>query len=117
MKNSMRIITAILCMAIGYISITNCQKEKKVTMKPEDSSVIPGIPDDDNSGKICFSFNDVGEIVKYESSDHHKRIDGTFQEVDAVECRSNHKKIDDIEVPMKFTIVRMLPNGIHEEFW
>jgi len=86
-------------------------------MKPEDSSVIPGIPDDDNSGKICFSFNDVGEIVKYESSDHHKRIDGTFQEVDAVECRSNHKKIDDIEVPMKFTIVRMLPNGIHEEFW
>ena len=117
MKNSMRIITAILCMAIGYISITNCQTEKKVTMKPEDSSVILGTPDHDNSGKICFSVNDVGEIVKYEPSDHHKRIDGTFQKVDAIEYRSNYKKIDDIEVPMKFTIVWMLPNDVHEEFW
>lgn len=55
MKNSMRIITAILYMAIGYISITNCLMEKKFT--------------------------------------------------------------DDIKVPMKFTMVRVLPDGIHEEFW
>ena len=79
--------------------------------------MILDIPDGDNSGKIGFSFNDVGEIVKYESSDRYKRIDDTFQEVDAIEYRSNYKKIDDIEVPMKFTIVRVLPNGIHEEFW
>ena len=55
MKNSMRIITAILYMAIEYISITNCQMEKMVT--------------------------------------------------------------DDIKVPMKFIMLRVLPDGIHEEFW
>ena len=117
MKNSMRIIKAILCMPIRYISITNFQIKKTVAMKAEDSSAIPGIPDGDKSGKICFSFNDVGEIVKYESSDRYKGIDRTFQQLDAIEYRSNYKKIDDIEVPMKFTIVRVLQNGTHEEFW
>ena len=57
------------------------------------------------------------KMVTYESSDRHNRIDGTFQEVGSIEYRSNYKKIDDIKVPMKFTIVRVLPNGIHEEFW
>jgi len=79
--------------------------------------VILGLPDGHNSGKIRFSFNDVGEIVKYESSDRYNRIDGTFQEVGSIEYRNNYKRIDDIKVPMKFTIVRVLPNGIHEEFW
>ena len=72
---------------------------------------------DDNSGKIRFCFNDVGEIVKDESSDRYDRIDGTFQEVGSIGYRNDYKKIDGIKVPMKFTIMMVLPNGIHEEFW
>ena len=79
--------------------------------------MILGISDGDNSGEIRFSFNDVGEIVKYESSDRYNSIDGTFQEVGCIGYRNDYKKIDGIKVPMKFTIVRVLPNGIHEEFW
>lgn len=104
-------------MAVGYIIIMNCQMEKMVTKEIGGSSVMLGIPDDDHSGKIRFSFNDAGEIVKDESSDRYNRIDGTFQEVGSIGYRSNYKKIDGIKVPMKFTIVRVLPNGIHEEFW
>ena len=79
--------------------------------------MILGIPDGDNSGKIRFSSNDAGEIVKYESSDRDNRIDGTFQQVGSIEYRSNYKKIDDIKLPMKFTIVSVSPNDVHEEFW
>jgi hypothetical protein len=75
------------------------------------------ITDGNNTGTYRFYFNDVGEIVRYESDDRYDRIEGRFQKVRSIAHRSHYKEIDGIRVPTKFLIVRILPDGTHEEFW
>ena len=37
--------------------------------------------------------------------------------VSITNCQMEKMVTDDIKVPMKFTMLRVLPDGIHEEFW
>jgi hypothetical protein len=75
------------------------------------------ITDGNNTGTYRFYFNDVGEIIRYESDDRYDRIDGEFYKVGSIAYRSHYKEIKGIKVPTKFLIVRILPDGTHEEFW
>ena len=75
------------------------------------------ITDGNNTGTYRFYFNDVGEIIRYESDDRYDRIDGKFYQVGSIAYRSHYKEIKRIKVPTKFLIVRILPDGTHEEFW
>ena len=75
------------------------------------------ITDGNNTGAYRVYFNAVGEIIRYESDDRYDRIDGIYQRVGSIAYRSHYKEINGINVPTKFLIVRILPDGIHEEFW
>ncbi len=75
------------------------------------------ITDGDNTGTYRVFFNDVGEIIRYESDDRYDRIDGTYQRVGSIAYRSEYQEINGIKVPTKFLVVRILPDGTHEEFW
>ena len=51
------------------------------------------ITDGNNTGTYRFYFNDVGEIIRYESDDRYDRIDGKFYKVGSIAYRSHYKEI------------------------
>lgn len=75
------------------------------------------ISDGDNKGTYRFYFNEVGEIIRYESDDRYERIDDEFKKAGSIAYRSNYQEINGIKVPTKFEIIRVLPDGTKEEFW
>ena len=70
-----------------------------------------------NKGTYQVYFNDIGEIVKYESDNRYDKIDGRFQKVGSVAVRSGYKELGGFRVPTEFLITRILPDGTHEDFW
>ena len=86
-------------------------------MEIDQHSAKAVISEGGNTGEYRFYFNDVGEIIRYESDDRYDRIDGEFQKVGSVAYRSDYKEVDGIKVPTTFLIARILPDGRHEEFW
>jgi hypothetical protein len=75
------------------------------------------ITDGNNIGTYHVCFSEVGEIIRYESNDRYDRIDGIFHQVGSIAYRSHYREIDGIKVPTQFLVVRILPDGTHEEFW
>ena len=73
--------------------------------------------DGNNRGEYCFHFNEIGEIIRYESTDRYDKIDGTFQKVGSIAERSGYQEINGIMIPTQFLITRILPDGTHEDFW
>jgi len=83
----------------------------------DENSAKAIVSDKGNRGVYRFYFSDVGEIIRYESNDRYDRIDDKLQKVGSVAYRSHYKEINGIKVPTRFSIVRILPDGTHEEFW
>jgi hypothetical protein len=75
------------------------------------------ITDGNNMGTYFFYFNNIGEIIRYESNDRYDKIDGKYCKVRSIAHRSAYKEFDGIKVPTKFSVTRILPDGTHEEFW
>ncbi|GAH16372.1 unnamed protein product, partial [marine sediment metagenome] len=110
--------TFLRCIGEAVMFPTFLLPSKYIKWEPIDKNSAKAIvTDGNNKGIYTFYFNDVGEIVKYESDDRYDRIDGKLQRVGSVAVRSDYKNIDGIKVPTKFLITRILPDGTHEEFW
>jgi hypothetical protein len=75
------------------------------------------LTDGNNKGEYRFYFNEIGEIIRYESADRYDKIDGIIQRVGSIALRSIYREINGIKIPTKFSITRILPDGTHEEFW
>lgn len=110
--------TFLRCIGEAVMFPTFLLPSEYIKWEPIDKNSAKAIvTDGNNKGIYTFYFNDAGEIVKYESDDRYDRIDGKLQRVGSVAVRSDYKEIDGIKVPTKFLITRILPDGIHEEFW
>lgn len=110
--------TFLRCIGEAVMFPTSLLPSEYIKWEPIDKNSAKAIvTDGNNKGIYKFYFNDLGEIVKYESDDRYDRIDGKFQKVGSVAVRSHYKEIDGIKVPTKFLITRILPDGTHEEFW
>lgn len=83
----------------------------------DETSARAIITDGDLRGSVRFFFNDIGEIVRCESDDRYDMIDGRFQKVGSIAYRSHYQEYNGIKIPMKFNILRVLPDGKQEEFW
>lgn len=64
-----------------------------------------------------MSFNDIGEIIKWETKGRHDRFEGRWREVEQIGYRSNYQEISGVKVPLNFEIEKILPDGTHEVFW
>jgi hypothetical protein len=75
------------------------------------------ITDGNTTGTYHVYFNEVGEIIRYESNDRYDRINGTYHRVGSIAYRSHYREIEGIKVPTQFLDLRILPDGTHQEFW